>query len=81
MTTGLLATLWQSYLTQVIPKDAPAVQRRETKRAFYAGASSAIQIMQQIAVSDLSETEETARLTDISNELQKYKEDVQAGRE
>ena len=32
------AELWESYETEVLPKDAPDVQRVECKRAFYAGA-------------------------------------------
>ena len=31
---------WNSYREQVIPRDAPAVQVTESKRAFFAGAGS-----------------------------------------
>jgi hypothetical protein len=31
---------WASYLAEVVPADAPDVQREECKRAFYSGASA-----------------------------------------
>ncbi len=34
----LIEAGWQSYLEQVVPKDAGETQRRETELAFYAGA-------------------------------------------
>lgn len=30
---------WNSYLNHVVPKDAPPIQVKETKQAFYSGAS------------------------------------------
>jgi hypothetical protein len=29
---------WYAYAERILPKNAPAVQRQETRRAFYAGA-------------------------------------------
>jgi hypothetical protein len=36
---------WESYLTNVVPKSAGATQILETKRAFYAGAETALNLM------------------------------------
>lgn len=33
-----LFSAWRSYLTTLIPADAPPIQREECRRAFYAGA-------------------------------------------
>jgi hypothetical protein len=34
----MIGEAWASYQGEVVPRDAPAVQRDECKRAFYAGA-------------------------------------------
>jgi hypothetical protein len=36
-TIGTIADLWGSYELRVVPPNALPVQRRETRRAFYAG--------------------------------------------
>jgi hypothetical protein len=36
---------WQSYKTVVIPVDAPEIQFRESKKAFYAGARSLLSLL------------------------------------
>jgi hypothetical protein len=38
MTQRFLAEKWRSYAEQVLPDEAPTVQRVECRRAFYAGA-------------------------------------------
>jgi biotin synthase-like enzyme len=38
MKRQLMAEQWDSFARAVLPKDAPAVQRQEMRRAFYAGA-------------------------------------------
>jgi len=34
----LIADAWRDYEIQIVPLDAPEVQRTESRRAFYAGA-------------------------------------------
>jgi hypothetical protein len=36
-----IASEWESFLVEVIPYDAPAEQKTECRRAFYAGAQAA----------------------------------------
>ena len=35
-----IGALWRDYRTKVIPVTAPAIQARECRRAFYAGANA-----------------------------------------
>lgn len=39
MSTKFIELGWKSYKTMVIPADAPDVQIKETRQAFYAGAA------------------------------------------
>ena len=39
-----IATQWQAYLDNVLPKNAPPMQIRECRMAFYAGAWAFYQI-------------------------------------
>ena len=66
---------WASYRTLVIHKDAGDAQIRETKRAFYAGASSVITIIGSLF--DIRKgpdpTEEDVKvLEDVWKELDEY---------
>ena len=45
---------WQSFMTQVIPKDAPPVQINEMRIAFYAGATAMCGIHNNIIDMDIS---------------------------
>ena len=45
---------WESYLNEVLPKNAPEVQKVECRRAFYAGALS----IWVTVISGVSEAEE-----------------------
>jgi hypothetical protein len=40
---------WQAYDAQVVPKEASPVQREECRRAFYAGAWAAYQLVLEAA--------------------------------
>lgn len=40
---------WRSYRGEVLPRNAPAVQVRETRRAFYAGAAAWFGLMLRAA--------------------------------
>jgi hypothetical protein len=72
---------WQSFRCSVIPASAPAVQVRESKRAFYAGAASLFSSM--IAILDPSSDEPTERdllvMDSISKELQQFQRGIIAG--
>lgn len=46
---------WNSFAQAAIPASAPAVQRSEMKRAFYAGAEAMMRIQYTIGGKDISE--------------------------
>ncbi len=39
---------WRTYKTGVIPRDAPAIQMIESRRAFFAGAAAIAEIMTRL---------------------------------
>lgn len=62
---------WLSYRCIVLPKDAHAIQVRETKKAFYAGAKAMADRMLDIT--------EQADIDDLVGELDNYKHLVEKG--
>lgn len=72
---------WESYLRDVVPVGAPAVQITESKRAFFAGALAAFAVYTDIAPDDVSEDEGVQRLEDLMAELDAYKATVGTERE
>lgn len=56
--------LWQSYAEYVVPKDTGAVQMRETRRAFYAGAFGILMRMTSLISGESEPTPADLRLLD-----------------
>lgn len=54
---------WNDYAAKVIAKDAPEVQLRETKMAFFAGAWALFTALEEISEPHISEAEGEAYLT------------------
>jgi hypothetical protein len=71
---------WNSYLRDVVPHDAPAVQITESKRAFFAGAQALIQAVVAIGEDDVTEDQGVEILEDCQRELQAFLADVTGGR-
>lgn len=46
---------WQEYAEKILPKNAPLVQRQETRRAFYAGALHLLFTMLDLGEPDVDE--------------------------
>lgn len=46
---------WEDFWSSVAPKDAPAVQRQEMRRAFYAGAWMLLTACASLVDEDISE--------------------------
>lgn len=68
---GTIGEAWASYAGAVLdPIDAGAVQREETKRAFYAGAAATFGAM--INAVELEEDSATARVEALDRELVDY---------
>ena len=50
-----IQSFWESFSKDVIPEDAPEVQRKEMKRSFYAGCYTVLQITYGIGDEAVSE--------------------------
>jgi hypothetical protein len=66
---------WRSFETDIIPKGAPAVQREECRRAFYAGAVCMFGLMLAATVPE-DEDECELRIQRIHDELNAYPQDL-----
>jgi hypothetical protein len=71
---------WFSYAERVLPSDAPSVQKQETRRAFYAGAAHALDVMLRLGEDDVSEDAGVEVLEALRQECRRFVEDVLAGR-
>jgi hypothetical protein len=59
---------WLDFERRVMPKNAPAVQRQEMRRAFYAGVSTALIMAFALGDDDASEDEGAAVLESMHQE-------------
>ncbi len=77
----LMAEEWDKYARSVLPAGASPVQKKETRRAFYAGAQS---ILFRVIESFAPETEPTDAdlriMENLHQELQDFAALVKAGR-
>lgn len=63
---------WVSFANAVIPHGAPLVQRREMRRAFYAGAQTMLTLCAALGAEEYSEQEGAQVLEELTQELQKF---------
>lgn len=77
-----LADVWRRYLLEAIPNGAPATQIKETRRAFYAGASAVFfgLLSSMTESDDTVEEEDLALMAGITEELAEFAADVAEGR-
>ena len=75
-----IADQWADFERLVLPKSAGAVQRQETRRAFYAGAQAALTVAIQIADADPSDEAGAAMLEGLHDECRRFGEEIAAGR-
>ncbi len=76
----LIEESWLSYREQVIPKDAPAMQVTECRRAFYAGARGLFSTIMNILEPGEEATDgDLATMSSIEAELNRYVAQVRAG--
>jgi hypothetical protein len=59
---------WQTFERDIIPADAPTIQRVEMKRAFYAGAAVILSVNAHIAEEGVSEDAAVAILEGLMEE-------------
>jgi len=74
-----IASQFESYQEKVIPREASETQVRETRLAFYAGASAMFAILEVIGTDRVSEAEGEQILMDAAQELRAFSESVVKG--
>lgn len=67
-----LAALWLIYEQKVIPPNAPPVQRREMRGAFYGGAFSLLEIIFAIGRAGPTNAQGAAALSALLNECLEF---------
>lgn len=76
-----LSELWQSYADRVLPKHASAIQRQETRRAFYAGAGALFHgVLLGLTEGPEPQEEDVRALDDLRDELKAFARDLAAGK-
>ncbi len=80
MADKILDTAWRSYAEQVIPIDAPDFQRRECRRAFYAGAQSLFNgILNMLGPEEEATEAECGKMAMVEAELEQFCNDLKSG--
>lgn len=74
-----LETQWNTYDERVIPKTAGPTQRRELRRAYYAGAAAMLSTLDKISLAGDDDDVTGASIEDLSNELDAFLEQIKAG--
>lgn len=75
-----IADQWASYDREVLlPAAVGEVQRTETRRAFYAGASALFALVSGLGIDDISEDQGADELEVLSQELQAFGEAIGKG--
>jgi hypothetical protein len=77
-----IAQWWQQFEAEVIPATAPAIQRQEMRRSFYAGFQASLRA--GIEMADESKASDDIGVTMIQRlheEAARFGADVQAGRD
>lgn len=72
-----IETEWKDFAAKVLPKDAPAIQRQEMRRAFFAGFQLSL-----AGLSDLSERDEdraVEALEDMHRQCREFAARVEMG--
>ena len=77
----LVAEQWDQFARAVLPKDAGETQRREMRRAFYAGAQGVMfGVIAALTPSGDAEEGDVQMLQELHDELSEFGEKVKAGR-
>lgn len=78
----LIEQSWRGFAEEIDLSDAPEIQRREMRRAFYGGAVALFHLLNKIMdPSTLEPTEMDMEIVShINAEFEKYVEDLLAGR-
>lgn len=71
---------WESFERMVIPDDAGSIQRREMRRAFYAGAMVMLEMCSSVGDPSISEDEGFAMLESWRKEGERFVAMMNMGR-
>lgn len=66
------AEQWAKYERAVLPREASAVQREETKRGFYAGARALFTLMEHVSLDKEPTADDIANLDALNEELNAF---------
>jgi hypothetical protein len=81
MADQLFEKAWERYAKFAVHPQASGAQKRETRRAFYAGAIALFDTIMKRMTPDAEVTEEdTQALDNLARELEAFSEDAIAGR-
>lgn len=72
-----IAAMWMMFETQVMPLNAPPIQRKEMRRAFYAGAHAMLE--ECVLAAGLPQDDAVAVLRSLNNESAAFGAKVAAG--
>jgi hypothetical protein len=59
---------WLNYSSRILPKGCSPVQRQETRRAYYAGIWTLLQMVKEIGDDEVSEDQGVQELEKLENE-------------
>lgn len=80
MRRQLMAEQWDQFARGVLAPDAPAIQRKEMRRAFYAGAQSILfRVIEAFAPESEPTEADLQVMTDLHEELQDFAKLVKRG--
>ena len=72
---------WNRFMDMVEIRHAPPAQRREMKRAFYSGAWWMLEVLPaQLDPDNVATPDDIEYLQRVSDEIQRFNDDIQAGR-
>jgi len=77
----LMAEQWDKFARAVMPANVPTVQRREMRRAFYAGGEAILfRVMAMMGQGDEPTAEDLQIMTDLYEELRDFSVHMLQGR-
>jgi hypothetical protein len=75
-----MAENWKRFAEMVLPADAPDIQRSEMRKAFYAGATAILGIMEELTDECTEPTDRDMEMVEaVHRELQDFAAAVGAG--
>ena len=76
----LIEKCWRSYAEHMLPTGASAVQKQETRRAFYAGAGMLLELLTNaVGPDDVSEDAGMEIMQAVHDEMRAFLRDVTEG--